>query len=143
MTKVSVQSPSPATLTATAPVRVSLSATGLPNVRSKDTINLNDFDFIFGEDQHRYLCPSLIVHFIWHHTAALQEIDNTICSDRVERLDVEHEFKKIVSLCRGERITIEAKNREFYGALGEEFENEELLPFHVLVHVKTLMERMF
>jgi hypothetical protein len=75
--------------------------------------------------------------------AAFQEIDNTICSYRGETSDVQHEFKKIISLCRGETITIESKNRKFYGALGEEFENEELLPFHVLVHVKTLMETIF
>jgi hypothetical protein len=62
---------------------------------------------------------------------------------RVETSDVEHEFKKIISFCGRETITIESKNREFYGALGEEFESEELLPFHFLVHVKTLLKTMF
>jgi hypothetical protein len=52
----------------------------------------------------------------------------------VETSNAEHEFKKIISLCRGETIAIEPKNREFYSALGELFENEELLLFHVLVH---------
>jgi hypothetical protein len=41
-------------------VVVSLSATGLANVRSKDKINLNDFEFIVTEDQHRYWCPWFI-----------------------------------------------------------------------------------
>jgi hypothetical protein len=145
MTKVSVQSPEPATLTATTtvPVRVSLSATGLVNVRSKDKINLNDFELIVGEDQCQYRCPWSIPHFISRRIAALQEIDNTICSYRVETSDIEHEFKKSISLCWGEAITIEPKNREFHGALGKEFENEELLPLHVLIRVKTLMETCF
>jgi hypothetical protein len=61
MTEVSVQSP--ATLTATAPVRVLFSATGLANVRYKDEIQLNDFEFIVGEDQYRYALGSSHISF--------------------------------------------------------------------------------
>jgi hypothetical protein len=121
MTKVSVQSPSPNT----APVRISLSANGLANITYRDEIN--DFEFIVGED--RYQCPWFIAHFLSHRIAAIHEIDNTICSFRVETLDVEGEFRKIISLCRGETIMIDWMNREFYAALGEELENEELFSF--------------
>jgi hypothetical protein len=92
-------------------------------------MNINDFECIVSEDQHRYRCPWFIAHFISRRIAALQGIDNIICSHRVETSDVDHEFKKIISLCRGEAITIESKNRESYGALGEGFENEKLLFF--------------
>jgi hypothetical protein len=101
--------------------QLTLSARGLSYIEYPG--ELNDFEFIVGDDHHR--CPWFVAAFLSHRIAELRAVDTTFCKSEIETEDSKGQFDRFLSLGRGATIGVSTDNLKFWESVSEELKNED------------------
>jgi hypothetical protein len=102
--------------------QVSLSAKGLQNL----PINQYDNNFTFVVGDNRYSCPLVLAQFLSPRLCHLHTSDITIRELEIATEDPHGYFSKVLSLGRGEIVSLGDDEKLFVQSIGSEFSNPEL-----------------